>query len=111
MTTSFQMEFKEKLLADALKSGVTPDHWMESVVAGRLGYRRKARLGVRHVGSEVLVGFRESFSNRVARVEECLTLDPRVSQLIKPLKSLIAEVSIPDQIPQIEVACGDECSA
>ena len=33
MTTSFQMEFKKKLLADALKSfGVTPDHWMESVV-------------------------------------------------------------------------------
>ena len=78
MTTSFQMEFKKKLLADALKSfGVTPDHWMESVVAGRLGYRRKARLGVRHVGSEVLVGFRESFSNRVARIGECLTLDPR----------------------------------
>ena len=109
MTTSFQMEFKKELLADALKSfGVTPDHWMESVVAGRLGYRRKARLGVRHVGSEVLVGFRESFSNRVARIEECLTLDPRVSQLIKPLKLLIAEVSIPNQIPQIEVACGDE---
>ena len=109
MTTSFQMEFKKKLLADALKSfGVTPDHWMESVVAGRLGYRRKARLGVRSVGSEVLVGFRESFSNRVARVQECLTLDPRVSKLITPLKLLIAKVSIPNQIPQIEVACGDE---
>ena len=109
MTTSFQMEFKKKLLADALKSfGVSPHHWMESVASGCLGYRRKARLGVRYVGSEVLVGFRESFSNRVARIEECLTLDPRASQLIKPLKSLIAEVSIPNQIPQIEVACGDE---
>ena len=109
MTTSFQMEFKKKLLADALKSfGVSPDHWMEPVAAGRLGYRRKARLGVRHVGSEVLVGFRESFSNRVARIEDCLTLDPRASKLIKPLKLLIAEVSIPNQIPQIEVACGDE---
>ena len=109
MTTSFQMEFKKKLLADALKSfGVSPHHWMESVASGCLGYRRKARLGVRYVGSEVLVGFRESFSNRVARVEECLTLDPRASKLIKPLKLLIAEVSIPNQIPQIEVACGDE---
>ena len=109
MTTSFQMEFKKELLADALKNyGVPPHHWMESVASGCLGYRRKARLGVRCVGSEVLVGFRESFSNRVARVEECLTLDPRASRLIKPLKLLIAEVSIPNQIPQIEVACGDE---
>ncbi len=109
MTTSFQMEFKKKLLADALEGfGVSPRYWMESVASGCLGYRRKARLGVRYVGSEVLVGFRESFSNRVARVEECLTLDPRASQLIKPLKSLIADVSIPNQIPQIEVACGDE---
>ena len=109
MTAPFQIDFKKKLLADALKSsGVSPDHWMAPVSVGHLGYRRKARLGVRCVGSEVLVGFRESFSNRVVRIEECLTLDPRVSQLIKPLKLLIAEVSIPNQIPQIEVACGDD---
>ncbi len=109
MKSSFQLELKEKLLADALKSsGLCADHWMESVVAGRLAYRRKARLGVRSLGPEVLVGFRESFSNRVARIEECLTLDPRVSRLIGPLKALIAKVSIPKQIPQIEVACGDE---
>ena len=111
MTTLFKWSLRKVARGCSKKLGVSPHHWMESVASGCLGYRRKARLGVRYVGSEVLVGFRESFSNRVARVEECLTLDPRASKLIKPLKSLIAEGSIPSQIPQIEVACGDEGSA
>jgi 23S rRNA (uracil1939-C5)-methyltransferase len=73
----------------------------------RLGYRRKARMGVRVVGESVLVGFRESFSNRVARIDACLTLTPELSKLIPPLKASIAKMSDPKTIPQIELAQGD----
>ena len=51
------------------------------------------------------------FQQQSGASRRVFNLDPRVSQLIKPLKLLIAEVSIPNQIPQIEVACGDEESA
>jgi len=62
---------------------------------------------VRVVGDQVLVGFRESFSNRVARLDACLTLTPELSRLISPLKLAIGELSDPRSIPQIELAQGD----
>jgi tRNA/tmRNA/rRNA uracil-C5-methylase (TrmA/RlmC/RlmD family) len=59
------------------------------VIAPTLGprfhYRTKARFGVRVVGGRVLIGFRESFSNRVARMSGCLNLTPALSALIGPL--------------------------
>ena len=73
--------------------------------------QRKARLGVRVVGEQVLVGFRESFSNRVARLDACMTLTPKLSALLQPLKKLIANLSQPRTIAQIEMAEGDsECA-
>lgn len=52
------------------------------------GYRRRARLGVRHLpeSAETLVGFRESFGSYVVRMDHCLTLTPRLGRLIEPLK-------------------------
>lgn len=77
------------------------------VSAGRLGYRRKARLGVRKVGQQVLVGFRESFSSRVSKIDICQTLTKEISSLVKPLKEILLQLSVADKIPQIEVAQGD----
>ena len=99
---------KQSLLQEALSShGIVPGEFRAPVSTGRLGYRRKARLGVRKLGDSVLVGFRESFSNRVAKIDICQTLTPNISCLIKPLKQMLSELSIGDKIPQIEVAQGD----
>ena len=79
----------------------------------RLGYRRRARLGVRHrPGSgETLVGFRESFGSYVVRMDRCLTLTPRLGRLIEPLKRVIAALADPSVVPQIELAEGDSVAA
>ena len=71
-------------------------------------YRTKARLGVRLVGDAPLIGFREHLSNRVARMEDCLVLTPRLGRLIEPLKALVNGLSVRDAVPQIELAAGDE---
>jgi 23S rRNA (uracil1939-C5)-methyltransferase len=103
-----QLALKERSVRDVLEhSGVVPSRWHAPVSLVRLGYRRKARLGVRLVGSRVLVGFRESFSNRVARMEACAVLTPRLSALIPGLKKTIAAMSCAHQVPQVELAEGD----
>ena len=103
-----QLQMKAAGLRDALaKHKVDVQRWREPTTAGRLGYRRKARLGVRQVGDQVLVGFRESFSNRVARLEGCPVLTPEASALLLPLRELLGQLTIAARIPQIEVAQGD----
>ncbi|MGD9163630.1 MAG: 23S rRNA (uracil(1939)-C(5))-methyltransferase RlmD, partial [Chromatiales bacterium] len=74
------------------------------------GYRRKARLGVRYVPKKggALVGFRERGSSKVADISCCHVLHPRVGELLPQLRALIDALSIPNQVPQIEMAMGDE---
>ena len=103
-----QLAQKTQILAAHLERvGMAPQQWLAPVSTGRLHYRRKARLGVRLVGERVLVGFRESFSNRVADLGRCVTLTPEIGRLLQPLGSAITEMSIRDKVPQIEVAQGE----
>ncbi len=103
-----QLEHKQSLLAGELEAlGVAVEAWTKPVGATRLGYRRKARLGVRLVGEDVLVGFRESFSNRVARLHACAVLTPEASALLAPLRQVLGQLSVAAKVPQIELAQGD----
>ena len=103
-----QLDHKQQLLADQLEAlGVEVQTWAAPVGVTRLGYRRKARLGVRQVGEDVLVGFRESFSNRVARMDACAVLSPQASALLAPLRQVLRQLSVAAQVPQIELAQGD----
>lgn len=109
---SAQLSLKEAGLREALHAEHVPVPAFEAPVHGpRFHYRTKARFGVRVVSGEVLVGFRESFSNRVGRMNDCLTLTPALSALLAPLKILIGRLSFPDRIPQVEVAAGEDACA
>lgn len=107
-----QLDLKEARLLAALEgAGVVPARVAPKTSGPCYHYRSKARLGVRVVGGEVLVGFRESFSSRVARMDACPTLVPALSALLVPLRSLIAGLSRPDRVPQVELAAGDHAVA
>jgi len=73
------------------------------------GYRYRARLSVRVVPKKggVLVGFHERKSSYVADMHVCHVLPRHVSDLLLPLRAMIATLSVPDRMPQIEVAVGD----
>ncbi len=108
-----QIQAKQQALLDALKhiGKVMPDEVLPPLVgASDWGYRRKARLGVRYVPKKggALVGFRERGSSRVADIEVCHVLHPRVGELLPQLRALIDGLSMPSQVPQIEMAMGDE---
>ncbi|MEJ2406149.1 MAG: 23S rRNA (uracil(1939)-C(5))-methyltransferase RlmD [Candidatus Thiodiazotropha sp.] len=108
-----QIRSKQQSLLDSLKhiGRVEPASVLDPLRGGSAwGYRRKARLGVKHVAKKggVLVGFRERGSSYVAEIEECPILHPRVGELLQALRALIGGLSIRDQVPQIEMAMGDQ---
>ena len=77
------------------------------------GYRWRARLSVRHVikKGQVLIGFHERKSRYIADMQSCAILPQHVSDLLLPLRALIASLEARETCPQIEVACGDHVVA
>ncbi|MGI9343201.1 MAG: 23S rRNA (uracil(1939)-C(5))-methyltransferase RlmD, partial [Gammaproteobacteria bacterium] len=88
---------------------VEPARVLDPISASPWGYRRKARLAVKHVTKKgrVLVGFRERNKPYVADMQRCETLHPALGERLTDLAALIDELSIRDRVPQIEAAVGD----
>jgi 23S rRNA (uracil1939-C5)-methyltransferase len=115
MTPAAQIAAKQRVLAQNLLhiGRVVPDSWLPPIIGPDRGYRRRARLGVRDVPKKggVLVGFREKRHSFITPLNDCLTLDRRIAVLLPALRDLIAALSRPDRLPQIEAAAGDESVA
>lgn len=107
-----QIQAKQQILAEQLShiGKVQPETWLDPITGPALGYRRRARLGVRYVPGRggVLIGFRERHKNLLANLNTCLVLEPVIAGLLPELRALIGNLSCPDRIPQIEAASGDE---
>lgn len=88
-----------------------PPAWLTPVVGPRFHYRYKARLGARWVEDRLLLGFRESFGNRVVRMSECPVLAPQLTDALPELADVLGRLSIARAIPQVELAAGDEDAA
>jgi len=108
---SDQIDFKTKIVQEQLQhfGKVSPEEWIQPIVGHTLGYRRKARLGVRYVHKKekLLIGFREKSSNFLADIEQCLVLDPRIGTRLRKIADVILQLSCYTDIPQIEVAASD----
>lgn len=103
---------KQALLLEQFRrlGKVEPEALLDPLAGPHWGYRHKARLGVKWVAKKqkVLVGFREKASAFIAEIERCHVLHPAVGEHLTDLAEMIAELSIRDKLPQIEVAVGDE---
>jgi len=110
-----QLTHKHQQLVDALErlAKVSPEQYLEPLAGEPWQYRRKARLGIRHVPKKggVLVGFRERHKSYITSLDACLVLAPALSALLPGLHGLVAGLSCHDRIPQIEVAAGDNAVA
>jgi 23S rRNA (uracil1939-C5)-methyltransferase len=114
-----QVELKQSvLLADFAEHGVTPERVLEPLIGPSWAYRRRARLGVKHVPQKhkVLVGFREQDRRFVADLSTCEVLAGPASgpladapgRVIPALSELIGSLSLAARTPQIEVSVGDD---
>jgi 23S rRNA (uracil1939-C5)-methyltransferase len=106
-----QVAAKQRVLEDNLKhiGRVEPELVLPAVHGEAWGYRYRARLSVRYVRKKeaVLVGFHEKRSSFVADMEGCEVMPSRISNLIMPLRQLVASLSIRERLPQIEVSLGE----
>ncbi len=111
MSAEAQLEHKQNVLLEQFThlGKVKPKTVLPPLTGPVFGYRTKARLGVKYVikKERVLVGFREKRSPFIADIKHCEVLHPDVGHKIADLQALIENLSIKDQIPQIEVAVSD----
>lgn len=110
-----QIQHKQEILLQQLQriGGVTPQTMLEPLTGPEWGYRRKARLGVKYVikKERLLVGFREQRSNFIAELECCEVLHPDFGKRLPELTALPRNLSNFDQIPQLEIAVGENSAA
>ena len=110
-----QIVDKQRLLMDTLAGigAVRPERVLDPLTASPWNYRRRARLGVKHVPAKggALVGFRERGGGRIAEIERCEILAEPVASLILPLRRLVSALAARARIPQIEVAVADDATA
>ena len=89
-----QVATKQRALEDALwhLGKVRPERVLRPMRGPDWNYRQRARLSVRHVAKKgtVLVGFHERKSSFVAEIRSCDVLPRHVSDLIMPLRALVA---------------------
>ncbi len=115
MQPQAQLQHKQAVLMEQFNhlGKVEPETVLPPLVGSVFGYRHKARLAVKHVikKEKVLVGFREKRSPFVADIDECKVLHPTIGTKLLELQQLIENLSIYNQIPQIEVAVSDNGTA
>ncbi|MFT4676344.1 MAG: 23S rRNA (uracil1939-C5)-methyltransferase [Candidatus Azotimanducaceae bacterium] len=101
--TQVQLEFADN----------QPLIWYPPLLGDVEHYRAKARLGVKFVDKKdkVLVGFREKLKPYIVETDRCHVLKAPVGDLLAELAILIEGLSVAREIPQIEVAMGDDITA
>ncbi|QOR38479.1 TRAM domain-containing protein [Billgrantia diversa] len=100
-----QREHKRAVLADLLaREGIELAEPPELLVGDPLGYRRRARLGVK-VDAEggVHLGFRARHASRLVDIQSCEVLQDKLSVLIGPLRELLAELEAPRLVGHLEL--------
>jgi 23S rRNA (uracil1939-C5)-methyltransferase len=115
LATAAQIDWKQKILIEQLQQlgQVKPESILAPLAAAPWGYRHKARLGVRYLDKyqKAVVGFRQKFRHQIADVEHCPVLHPSVGTRLPALSDLISSLDCKEQLPQIEVAIGDDQAA
>lgn len=106
-----QVAVKQRVLEDNLWhiGKVKADNMLRPIEGPAWAYRYRARLSVRYVRKKgaVLIGFHERKSHFVADMRECHVLPQVVSDMLVPLRALIASMDAVQTLPQIELAMGD----
>ncbi len=117
LSSDQQIQLKQQSLIDNFKHlakiELDKSQLLPTLTGPTLAYRSKARLGVRYVvkKEKLLIGFREKSSNYLCEMTSCEVLHPAIGKRLKLLAQVIESLSIYMQIPQVEVAFGDQQAA
>lgn len=106
-----QVAIKQRVLEDNLHhiGRVNPENVMRPIQGPDWNYRYRARMSVRYVEKKggVLIGFHEKKSSYIADMRSCQILPKKVSDMLVPMRALVASLSIRERLPQVELAVGE----
>jgi 23S rRNA (uracil1939-C5)-methyltransferase len=108
-----QLAIKQRVLEDNLwhLAKAKPEVLLRPIAGPTWQYRYRARMSIRHLDKKgVLIGFHEKKKSFIADMTSCQILPKKVSDLLPALRELIAQLSISDRIPQLEMAVGESDS-
>jgi len=110
-----QLSFKEAAVLENLKhiGQVVPESVLAPIVGERFGYRRRARIGAKFVikKNKLILGFHEKNHRYVADLDSCEILHPIVAKSWLAIREMISTLEAYRDIPQIEIAVGDNMAA
>ncbi|MBS0589857.1 MAG: 23S rRNA (uracil(1939)-C(5))-methyltransferase RlmD [Proteobacteria bacterium] len=110
-----QIAAKQRVLMENFEriGKVQPKIVLDALTDVPWGYRRRGRLSAKFVEKKgrMLVGFRETNGRYVADIERCDVLHPAVGERIAAIAALLETLDGKREIPQIEIAAGDNLVA
>lgn len=105
-----QLAIKQAAVFEQLErwADAKPKKILDPIVSADYGYRRSARLAIDERGEDFLLGFRQINSHQLVNIDECSVLVPSLSQLIKPLRMLLANLSTKNAISHVDLLSADK---
>jgi 23S rRNA (uracil1939-C5)-methyltransferase len=109
---SAQLQAKQEIFSEILwRTGRVDANRIQSIIGSpeQYGYRSRVQLKMRFVQGEIHLGFYRAGSHYVVDVpQECAISCPAINRTFGELRVLLDEFSEPDNIPQIDIAAGDD---
>lgn len=114
LATEQQLPHKQDNLHQQLtrQLKITDIPWQAPITSDGLGYRRRARLGVRYrkQQDEIIIGFREEANKHLAAIDTCPVLEPTLNALIAPMQVCLSQLQAKAVITQMELIASDQGS-
>ncbi|MFC3390425.1 RsmD family RNA methyltransferase [Aidingimonas halophila] len=110
MAPSAQRNHKQAVLVEQLeRQHLTLPRPPSMLADASLGYRRRARLGVKvDAQGQVHVGFREAGSHHLVDIVDCPILVPALSSLLPSLSACLASLDAPHLVGHVELLDSDD---
>ena len=106
MPYDFQLNLKLESFENSIqKAGIGFERPISVIKGKEIGYRLKARLGLKWVKKKekVVIGFRERGGGYITDSSTCPVLHECLQKIVFKFPQLLAKTSVKDMVPQIEV--------
>lgn len=105
-----QTRWKERIFAEQmLHNKIAPEECQAPIVPApdEWHYRNRVQFKCHLTETGLVTGFYRSSSRFVVDIERCLLLPAELQRVLGLLRDELPGAPCPDQIPQVDVACGD----
>jgi len=98
---------RDRIRSALLAQGISFEQFEEAHISPPRS-RRRAALTAERKGRQVLVGFNEASSHRITDLRSCAVLDPRLEDLVAPLRRLLVTLLPERKRATVRMTCADQ---